>query len=218
MNHKEQGSDLLEHLIQKDFKELSLEEKSLVLQHITEEEFNALHKSSSDLTGKFDQDRKDINPRKEIKGILMEKFREKNQRRDFAFSISSILNYRIPAYQPALAFLIMLLFYSFINHNGQEKQISQASASIPQEIKQEVKQTEILEDIKDTIFNTSIGRELTKTFTLEANKAGKQIILQEVPSLPSASAIAIYTLKDEKTGGTSLNEDSLLTSFFTSPN
>lgn len=218
MNHKERESDLLEHLIQKDFKELSLQEKSLVLQHLTEEEFNALRKSSLDLTRKFDQDRQYFNPNKEIKGILMEKFREKNRRRAFSFSITSILNYRIPAYQPTLAFLVMLLFYFFISQNNEGKQIAQSPAPINQELKQEVRQTEILEEIKDTIFNTSIGKELAKTFTQEKNIVHVEKTLQAVPSLPSTSAIAIYTLKDAKPEGTSLNEDTLLTSFFTSPN
>ncbi|MBO9699754.1 MAG: hypothetical protein J7604_06050 [Sporocytophaga sp.] len=217
MNHKIRESELLEPLIQKDFKELSLEEKSLVLQHITEEEFNALRKSSKDLTRKFDQDRLHINPDKEIKGILMEKFREKKQRKYLLFSLASILNYRIPAYQPALAFLALLLLYFFINHKSQDKLIAQSPAPIPQEI-QEVKQTEILEDIKDTIFNTSIGRELAKTFTQVKDSVHEEKTIQTVPPLPSASAIAIYSLKDEKTEGSSLNEDTLLTSFFTIPN
>ncbi|WP_028981445.1 hypothetical protein [Sporocytophaga myxococcoides] len=219
MNHKEKESDLLEQLIQKDFKELNLEEKSLVLQYITEEEFNALRKSSLNLTRKFDQDRQNINPDKEIKGFLIEKFREKNQRPSFTFSLASILNYRIPAYQPALAFVLMLLAYFFINNqNGQKKQIAQSPAPLPKEMNQEAKQTEILDDIKDTILNTSIGRELTKTLKQEQNIVHEEKILQAVPSLPSASTIAIYTLKDEKNEGTSLNEDTLLTSFFTTPN
>ena len=218
MDNKENiDPELFKYLSGKKFDDLSLEEKEFILKHLTEEEFKNLQETSHHINKVFDLERTRTSPGTHVKDSLLKTFSANKKAKKSAFSFAgNILNYRIPVYQPAIAFsLLLILYLSF------DKPVSPSgNRYLPMDTI--LKNTgEPLHDMatKQILDDSMNSRQLDHGTSSGSQKiyVKKKLLPVEITVIEPVSITAVFDFKDEQVNGTTLSDDSLLASFFMSP-
>jgi hypothetical protein len=210
-------SDLLKSLSGKKINELSSQEKELILKHCTEEEFKALQERTVQINYLFNSERANIQPGKKVKENLLTHFRQKKGANVSGSSlIELILNYRIPAYQPALAFMLVLAFY--LLHTKPVPPVDQTYLALDTATKISTKAESGL--AAKQIFSDSLPPETMESeiSAPEKHRDFKKRTPMHVTPLAPSSVPDVFEFKDGQVNGRTLRDDTLLSVFFISPN
>jgi hypothetical protein len=114
-------------LEQKTFESLSRDEKELVLQYISEEEYNRFRETVMKTQHSMRNSEPLVAPDPSVKSRLMQTFTsdEKSPPANVPGNFSRFLNYRIPLYQAGLAASVLLFFmvYLFLQNSRMPGQV-----------------------------------------------------------------------------------------------
>lgn len=99
-----------ENLLQeKEFEQLDIRQKELILRVMTKEEYDRMHILVITSAKGFDNERNELFPSAKSQDRLLDEIRNKVSKESYWKKIEGILNYKIPAYQFALLLILGLL-------------------------------------------------------------------------------------------------------------
>jgi hypothetical protein len=117
MNEKifEKLPDFDKLLEKKSFKELSDSEKIIILEYLTEEEYENYREIILESREMFRSELTTLKPEPEMKGILLAQFKTKKppQKSRALSLLTAMLNYRLPVYKLGFAVSIVFIFILF---------------------------------------------------------------------------------------------------------
>jgi hypothetical protein len=209
--------DLLKYLTGKKFNELTDQEKEFVLKHVTEKEFTILQETSAHISQIGDLERLSTSPNEQVKVHLLKQFRQKNKKKiAFTSVIETIINYRIPVYQPALVFLLIISLYLLFDkqdHLNNHTYLSMDTNALKNSPK-----TNSYMASKE-IYNDSLLPENIDTEVIpqpEKIYSKKKAQAKETTYVKPTSDPGVFNIKKAQVTGTTLRDDTLLSVFFIS--
>ena len=206
---------LTELLEKKSFEELSEEEKSFVLTHLSETEYRQQHQLISEVKSDIKEEAKLLKANDQIRVNALEALSLKHQEKD-AKTIPLWLNYKIPLWTAVAALLLIfilttpLLFNTKMSESAPNEQlVMRDTVYIEKIVNDTIEITQPADTVIKTVYisnktkSTEDEHLITPEFTNERNDLSKTEIDQTIASEKSFNPMNI----GNRTSGKSLSED-----------
>lgn len=204
--------DLSQLIESNDFNELNNEERSFVLNQITESEYTLRRKVILKSKEIFKNDLQQIKPIEAIKAAALESLRNKKSKK----KVIPFIGYKVPAWLAAASILLAFLLNSILNFsfNKTETSIHQLSQIDTIYVEKKIIDTVKIQEQPDTIIKVVYVPQKEKQSTTNSIQKNKSTPnnkgLQNLEHIPTNNYNTVIDLNTEKKHlGKSLNEDEL---------